>query len=388
MKLIKLITFLVLIAAFVLMVFLFGGRRLGRLYLDVHDAVKSRIVSIFEKLPYDEHIKLMHFEYLRLTLRSHYNGVTILNDDRLMLDTLPYNPYLHERANAIAVLSEFSEENGAQFLYVRVPSKIKDNSLIPFAFSDNTIIESSSRLMNLIEDFGVDVLDLRAEMVREGIDFTTSFFRGDHHWTTDTALWAFGTISEYINRVHSFNVDEMMWNPEQFQRITVENVFLGQESEAINALDNYEDITFLIPRFLTDFTITDLRGYNYMVPLDSGSFLDVFTPMLNREHIESAAYGDSNRWFSGFTRYENASASENKRVLLIMDSMGIPLATYFANAFTHVDKSYIERNVNHRIWYAIENYNYDLVVFVLSDVVVTNENIQYWNQDRVFLGSP
>jgi len=361
---------------------------MGRTYLDIHDAGKNEVEEIFDTLPFDDRIKNAHFEYLRLTHRGHYNGVTILNDDRLMLDELEYTLFLHERVNAIVMLNDFVEQNGAQFLYVRIPSKLEDNSLLPLAFSDNSIIEDTTRLKELIAGSGVDVLDLRAEMKKDGVDFTSAFFRGDHHWTVDTALWAFGKIGEFANNVYGFNVNEMTWDPSQFKHIVYEDNFLGEESVAINALDNIEDIKVLVPKFHTDFVITDLRGYNYMQILDAGDFANVFVPYVNHEHVGRLVFGDSNRWFSGLTRYENVAATENKRVLLIADSMGIPLSSYFANAFTVVDKHYLESRANHRIWYAIENYGYDLVVYAVSDVVVTNEKIDEWHLDRLFLGHP
>jgi hypothetical protein len=386
MKNVKLIIASVLAIGFILLVFIYGGRRLGRDYLDFHATVKTRIENIFDTLPFDRHIRQAHFDYLRATHRGHYNGVTFLNDGRLMLDTLEYSLFLHERTTGIAFLDEFAEENGASFLYVRIPNKLENNSFLPIAFSDNDIIEGSNRLMNHIRDFGIDVLDLRVEMERDGVDFTTAFYKGDHHWKTGTILWAFGKIAEFVNSEYNFNIGEMMWDPLQFEHITYENSFSGEESRAVNAVLNYEDITVMVPKFNTEFVITDLTGTNYMGRLDSGNFADVFVPWVNNEYNESLVFGDLNRWFDGFTRYENAAASEDKNVLLVMDSMGIPLATFFANAFTRVDNLYLQNGFNHRIWYAIENYGYDLIIFAVSDVVVADEDTADYRLDRLFLG--
>jgi len=388
MKIIKLSIILFFTLVFFILIIVYGGRRLGRTYLDFHSAVKIKIESIFIALPFDNSIKQAHFEYLRLTNRGHYNEVTLLNDGRFMLDTLNYSLFLHERADAIADLSDFSKHYGAQFIYVRIPSKLKDNSYLPLAFSDNYIIEGSNELMNLVNEFGVDIYDLRAEMEKDGVDFTTAFFRGDHHWTYETALWAFGKISGHLNTGYGFSVDEMTWDPRQFEHITYKNGFLGEESITINNLNNHEDITILVPKFNTDFVITDLKGYNYMAYLDSGRFADVFIPFVNDESINTIVFGDSNRWFFGYTRYENTAANENKNILLISDSMGIPLATYFANAFTRVDNIYMLSNTNHRVWDGIANYDYDLVIFAVSDVVTAGESTQDRTLDRFFLGYP
>jgi len=387
MKAIKLIIVLIILTVFLSLTVIFGGRTLSRTYLDVHAAIKSRITNIFTDMPFDSFMKQSFFDYLQLTFRRHYNGVTILNDNRFILDMIDINPYIYERADAISVLNDYAERHGAIFIYVRVPNKVENNSLLPIAFSDNTVIEDANTLMHLIQEYSVDTLDLREEMERSGTNFTTAFFRGDHHWTADTTLWAFGRIIDHINAGYGYNISEMACDPGQYEYITFEKAFLGEESRTINNVTNYEDMTVLIPKFHTEFTIIDLLESNYMVNLDSGSFIDVFVPWINYEQSNSLIYGDLNKWLSGFTRYENAAAKENKSVLLAADSMGIPLATYFANAFTRVDNLYIQNGVNHRLWSAIENYDYDIVIFALSDVVI-NDNAPYWVQDRIFLGYP
>ena len=388
MKAFKLIIVAIIAIALILLVFIYGGRALGRAYLDFHADVKYRIESIFSPLPFDDDIKLAHFEYMKLTRRGHYNGVTFLNDGRFMLDTLGYTLFLNERADNIVTFNDVAERNGAQFLYVRIPSKLESNSLLPLTFSDNYIIEGSDALMNLVSEYGVDTLDLRAKMESDGMDYATSFFRGDHHWTIDKVLWAFGKISEHANNEYGFSINEMTWDPNQYGKFTFAGGFLGEESIAVNALDNYEDMNYLYPNFHTEFVITDLIGENYMAHLDSGNFVDVFIPQIKTGYTGRLTFGSSNQWSSGFTRYENSAAGEDKSVLLVMDSMGIPLATFFANAFTRVDNLYLQNGSNHRIWYAVENYNYDLVILAVSDVVVSGESTQIWHHDRLFLGYP
>jgi hypothetical protein len=180
----------------------------------------------------------------------------------------------------------------------------------------------------------------------------------------------------------------MTWDPESYSAITKELSMLGEEAQAANAPHFYEDITILVPKFHTDFTVTDIRYYNYQHFVTAGSFTEVFTPRLLEEGHTTFDYSDLNRVHRYFNRYENTEARENRNVLLIMDSMGIPLATHFAVAFTVVDNHYLVHKTNHRIWPAIDMNDYDLVVFVLSDMVISSEDAYPFASDRLFLNRP
>jgi hypothetical protein len=372
----------------VLMLFAFYAARIDRTYLELHSSIKTRIESRFSSLPFEDYFKQMHYNYLRVTGRGHFNGVTFLNDGRLMFDDLQRPIFLNDRVNEIVFLNEYLYDKETPFLFVRVPTKMRDNSLLPLAFSDNTDIADGDTFLELLAGNGVDTLDLRAEMNKAGFDFYSGFFWGEHHWTVETSLWAFGKIAGFINSEYGFNLDEMVWDPGSYNIITKKRAMHGEESQTVNAPHLYEDITFLIPAFHTNFTVTDIRSYYAPHFVTAGSFTEVFTPRILEEDRITFNYGDLNIIHRYFNRYENTEARENKNVLLIMDSMGIPLATHFAAAFTTVDNHYLVHHTNHRIWPAINMNDYDLVVYVLSDMVISNEDAYPFTADRLFLGRP
>ena len=386
MKIVRIIVYIAVAAAAIMATV--NAVNTGNTYMDVHTNVKTRIESYFSALPFESYFMQSHYGYLRATNRGHFNGVTFLTDGRLMLDTLENRPFLYERADAILELRNYLNDEGIPFLYVRVPNKIQDNTLLPVAFSDNNIIANADFLFNMLDEYGVDTIDLRDEMIKDDIDFTSAFFQGDHHWTADTALWAFGKIANFANREYGFQIDEMTWDPRQYERVTFEQAFLGEESMAVHGLHRYEDITALYPRFHTELTVTDNYHGRYRHVEAMGSFADVFLPKINNEHDGIFNYLDLNVFFRSFMRYENAAASERKHVLLIVDSMGIPLSPYFSTAFGIVDDFYLAHGNNQRLWSAINQYDYDLVVFVLSDIVISNDNAPVFEHDRLFLGHP
>jgi hypothetical protein len=361
--------------------------RFSNFSIGLNTAVRNSVEEIYSYVPMEERFAQMYFNYLRASNRNHFNGVTFLTDGRLMFDSMEHNIFLYERANAIMELVNYLDEN-EPFLFVRVPSKLQDNSLLPIAFSDSYKIEDSEKFLQIIRDYGIDTLDLRAEMEKDGIDFATAFFRGDHHWTAETALWAFGKIAEFANREHGFTVPESAWDSLSFDHMTFSRAFLGEESKAVNDLANYEDITVLGPRFVTEITVTDIRMEYYGNVRISDSFADVFMPLLRFAYYDGFTYSDLNTLARDFVRFENTDAVEQKKVLLIADSMGFPLATYFANTFAIVDQLYLMQGNNERVWSAVAEYDYDLVVFVLSDGVVPFGDEEGFWDDRLYLGTP
>jgi len=362
-------------------------RRMSDFGRGINTAVRDTVEEFYSYVPMGERFSRMYFNYMRAMDRNHYNGVTFLTDGRLMFDTTEPNIFLYERANAIMELVHYLDE-GEPFIFVRVPNKLQDNSLLPIAFSDSHIIEDSEKFLHLIRGYGIDTLDLRAEMEKDGIDFATAYFRGDHHWTAETALWAFGKVAEFANREHGFTVPESAWDPLQFEKMTFPGAFLGEESKAVNALDNYEDITVLSPRFLTEITVTDIRVEHYGNIRIEDSFADVFMPLLRYAYHDGFTYSDLNVLARDFLRFENANAPEQKKVLLIADSMGFPLTMFFSNTFAVVDQLYLMQGNNDRVWSAVAEYEYDLVIFILSDGVVPfGDEDGFWD-DRLFLGVP
>jgi len=358
-------------------------------YGEMHSTIKTRIESYFDNLPFDSFFKESFYNYLRVTGRGNFNGVTFLNDGRLMFDTLDKS-FFYSRADDIIYMSEYLNEKGTPFVYVRVPNKLQDNSLLPRAFSDNIMKENADYFLSILHDNGVDTLDLRVEMEHDGVDMYSAYFLGDHHWKTETSLWAFGKIAGHINREYGFNVDEKTWDPGQFEQTTFERAFLGEESEAVNAFHRYEDFTFLTPRFQTNHSTYEISYDGFEDYLISGSYADVFTPRVLEEHNERILYPALNvlQWYGSFNRYDNIDASEKKNVLFIADSMGWPLGPQFALAFETVDNLYLVPRANYRVWSAIDVNNYDLVVFVLSDFVLALEESESFADDRLYLGRP
>jgi len=367
-------------------------RKTGFFYREILSMVKTDIENYYAVPPANDFLHHLFVEYIKITGRKHINGVTILNDGRLMLDELNPKIYLNERAGAITALKEYLEKRNTPFLYIRAPSKLRDNSQLPKLY-DNDIIKNADRFSALLNDSGVDTLDLREEMVRDNLDFADAFYFGDHHWTAETALWAFGKAGMIMNSKYGFRLDEKTWNPSEYDFFVYHKAFLGSESSRINDPRFKEDITVIIPKFHTEFQVFDkiAEDNNNGVAaaiLTLGGFVDVFTPKMKNKENDTFTYSDLNSFKGGFLQYKNLTVQEQKKVLLISDSLAWPFVTYLASALYCVDYLYLYNATNKKLYPVLENENYDLVIFLLCDYFISAYTAPSFEDDRLYIGSP
>jgi len=368
------------------------ARKTGFFYTEKFLKVKADIERFYAVPPKKDFLYRLFFDYIKITNRKHINGVTILNDGRLMLDVDHPIIYLNERADAITALKEYLEKKDTPFLYIRAPSKLRDNTQLPKLY-DNDIIMNADRFTALLNDRGVDILDLREQMTCDNLNFADAFFYGDHHWTAETALWAFGKVGMIMNDKYGFQLDEKIWSPQEYDFFVYRKEFLGSESSRINDPRLKEDITVIIPRFHTEFEIynkiADENNNGTVTEMAaSGGFPDVFTPKVKNKNNEAFTYADLNSFGSGFWQYKNLTAREQKKILLVSDSFAYPFVTYLASALYCVDYLYLDNATNKKLYPILENENYDLAVFLVSDFVISYYTAPSFEDDRLFIGSP
>ena len=361
---------------------LFG--RVDNLYIGIHSAVKEAIESNYSVLPRENDFEHLHYLYLRATLRGHFNRVTFLRDNRLMLDNLKPQTYLTERTDVITKLGNYVKEKGADYLFVRIPSKLKDNSQLPLAYSNNDIIENGDILLKSVKENGNDVLDLRSEMMRDNVNFTNAFYLMDVHWTAETALWASGKIGEYLNEEYGYNLDLDVWNPGSYERVTFKKAFQGNEIRYTGGNRVFEDITAVFPAFYTNLEKSDI-GFNITA---LGNFTDVFIPALYNENNNRFSDGDLGLQEWAVTRLVNNNSNNDKKVLLISDSFGLSLCTFFSLGFNDLDFVYLNRQTRDTLWQVFAEKDYDLVIFSVSDAVVSLESSETFEEDRLYIGIP
>lgn len=60
-------------------------------------------------------------------------------------------------------------------------------------------------------------------------DDNLDYYSIDHHWTPKAGLWAFGKISETLNKDYDFDIDMNLANQDNYDVKTYKDWFLGSE---------------------------------------------------------------------------------------------------------------------------------------------------------------
>ena len=176
-----------------------------------------------------------------------------------------------------------------------------------------------------------------------------------------------------------------VWDNERFGRVTFENAFQGSEISSVHGYHIFEDITALYPQFQTDLMLS--TGYGRVIRY--GDFIDTFMPRLRNEYTEHFDYGDIALPIYPFMRMTNSLADNDKSVLIIAESNGLLQSTFLSLGFANLDMIYLIYEVTPDwLWYVLENNDYDYVIMVVSDVVLAQQSMEAFEQDRLFLGHP
>jgi hypothetical protein len=362
------------------------------LYANQFSQIKTEIEERFSAPPKEGFFKRLFLDYMSITNRHYVNGVIIMNDGRRIYDVAPNPQLLSEIAEHIIEFCGYLESRNTPLLFVMVPNAMRDNSQMPRGFA-NSVVEDTAWFMAKLKENGVDTLDLRETMTNENIDFSTAFFHGDHHWTAETALWAYGKTAAQMNNKYGFHLDEKTWNPQEYKRITYSRAFRGTLAIAMGDIDFRENITALIPQSPTEFIISEIdvdeSGDVEKNILVSGDFADVFAPLTKNANNNTFTYHNLNEMRRGTKEYHNLLGKEHKRVLLIADSYGLPYATYLAATLEYMDYFFLADEEKRKLYPLLNSEEYDVVLFLVYDWVLLNPyGDGSLEQHRMYLGKP
>jgi hypothetical protein len=239
-------------------------------------------------------------------------------------------------AENMLALRDHLAADGIPMLYVQAPVKVnKYDPQLPVGVTDynNTNID---RLIALLADSGVDCLDLRERLNAYTSDYYSAFFKTDHHWKPETALWAFGEVGRYLNANYGFDIDEALFDPGNYSYETQKNWFLGSQGKRVgNLYGGTDDFTLITPKFPTDFT-SEIPHKGLTV---SGAFEDVF---IFHEILDSRDYFNINT-YAAYTGGDyplqtiiNNSGGE-KNILLIRVSSSCAFSPFLALGVGRLD---------------------------------------------------
>lgn len=249
---------------------------------------------------------------------------------------------IDEIADSLVAFQGWLAERNISLLYINDGSKVNpiDRQL---SLQDRLLEHTNERgdaLQSALNERGVDYIDMRQEMHQADLDWYASYYRNDHHWKTQTGMWAAGVLAEKLNSQYGFSFDKKFFDEANYQADTY--TWKGGQWRSAHATLGYdcsrEEYTYFLPKFSTFFSVEiPTRGI-----LRQGTYKETLLDM--KQIVASKKYSDAdlsvkqNAYDGNVTWHNDAVGIFNnllpvhnkKKILILQDSFSFYLTTYLA----------------------------------------------------------
>ena len=267
-----------------------------------------------------------------------------------------------------------ADELKIPLIYVMAPTKSYFDSYP--ATSRNEFRESFNKYADLLNERGIDVVNLGKEMEKSNISMEEAFFITDHHWTPETGLWATNKICEYLYENYGFVYDSKILEFSNYGVEIYQDIFLGSQGKKVGQYFTplgLDDISLLTPKFDTSLTVTDVKGTR------SGKFEET---IVNKSYFNTKNLYYSNPYvaYSGGdfplqVIKNHLEDNDGEKILLLRDSYACVVAPFLSLTTESL------HTIDVRHWTGTENaktvIDYirlekpDYIVILYSDLIPT-----------------
>ena len=285
-----------------------------------------------------------------------YNAVIEAGENYFLTCVSPQGQYA--RAQESVDLANLCRELGMEHLFVETPNKTcrADATSGVMDFYN----QNADRLLEALAAGGVATVDLRENLHAAGMDHHASFFETDHHWKSETGLWAAGEVAKELNERYGFQIDLSLFDPARFEHEVYEDWFLGSQGKKVTlARAVPEDITLLYPAYDVDLGIripsmdVDKRGdFSIMYRYAAIDECDYY----NLNPYGAFLYGDN-----ALTHLANYANTEGRRILVLGHSFDNSVLPFLALGVAEVDSMDL-REFNGSLETYLRENHYDVVI--------------------------
>lgn len=275
--------------------------------------------------------------FARLTGRTVYNEVSILNNGMLLYDVVE-DLDMKPLANGVSDFDEFLSENDIPFLFIQAPIKTDlGNTLVPYGVVNNGN-KDADELLGELNKNGVETMDLRPILVQTPEDVAENFYKTDHHWNVKGAFKAFGEVLAVLDaQFPEAEIDLSLADRENWTSEVYEDWFLGSRGKRVGVFfGGIDDLEIYKPKFKTDMSCYVMHHRAYY----DGDFTDA---VIREEYLDEPDYFDENPYcvhIGGeypLVHHVNRLAKNDLKILLIKESFALPFQCYLSTAVKELD---------------------------------------------------
>lgn len=302
--------------------------------------------------------------YKNIGYNNRSAGVVKLSDDYLVWErkSALSGKLIDSFADNTARLHDYCNKLGVNLIYVQAPYKTcKYDTDIRIKNFDSTN-KNMDNLLGALKKRKIPYIDLREYIHKQNLNHHELFFKTDHHWKPETALWAADIIVEELSKRYNFQIKDDLLDRDNFRYERYENLFLGSQGRVVTlAQTELENVALIYPKYATRF--------NFIVPnIDInkiGDFSIIYDNRILERRIKNINYYNMLLTLYGMYCYGDKplhiiknlqdNQHNNKKILIIHDSFAISCAPFIALEAKEIDmldgrhfngsvKSYIKTN--------------------------------------------
>ena len=301
-----------------------------------------------------------------LNMQSMYSNMGMyVTANNYIVGAYPYTTTDYEY-DEITSFKQYLDENNINLLYVNEPIKYIDDSLFEDEFGINTFGNTNADLfLSRINEAGINTIDLRDNVAKEGLNVEELFYRTDHHWTTEAGLWATKIIADGLNNYCGYQIDTSIYDENNYDKTEWEKCWLGEQGRKIaETYVGLDDYTELKPNFPTSYTF-----YNG----DGTTFDGTFDAFVNESvyNTENDVYTNPS-WHYSYNRINCINNNvESGKVLVLCDSYDHVTVPFLSLGVREVD-SLILRSYDDT--FSLRDYivsrGYDTVIIAYAQFMI------------------
>ena len=289
-----------------------------------------------------------------------YNGVTKLIDGYLV----NIFPLINVSLVPVSVIdfAEYCRDNNIDFFYVNVPGKVciyEDRNISgTLDFSNQNV----DKFLELLSQAGVKFYDFRKILHEDGMNHHEVLYRTDHHWKTETGLWAAKHILEFLRDDYGWDVQPNILEPSRFEHVVYPEWFLGSLGKKFMLpRTKPDDFTMLYPKFKTMIHYEALdKGLDL-----TGDFSITYdmSQVENKDYYGKNPYAAYGRGDRPLAKTHNLMNHNGKRILVIHDSFANSVVPFLSLGIEYTDEIDLRHFTGSLKRYIAENPPDLIVVF-------------------------
>lgn len=287
------------------------------------------------------------------------NPVVDLGEGRL---SYIVNSYSEENVNNLIEFGKKTEKEGRNFLLFCTPFKIDDEDIVKSGIYENKSIEWEKEYVDSFRNAGLHVVSATEEMDKQGLIKKDLFFKTDHHWLPQTALWGNKVMCDYLNKNMGFSIDTSIFNEENYS-VTYPGTWLGSQGKQVTeAYCDEEPFPVVSPKYDSDIT----AFLSIKNATETGRIEDVLydwsilkqKDIYTRRNYDFYSYGNL-----AYISIHNNKLNDGRRVLLVKRSFADSMVPSLAACVENLDVIDL-RYFNGSLETYIEETNPDTVIAI------------------------